>query len=297
MITRKVARQRFRGACETNIVRKGIDMLFDRPHIFAVCTLHVASGFIALRHLQGSLGRGVKIPRFEARVRERKQSIADIAIPPILAIDAAMIIVVEGISASGKSTWCRKQGLHQIVPENGRVVNVPDRSADPLTVAGFWSDRNTERWRSALAVERKTGVAICDTDPLKLHYRWCLWQIGAASEDDWRHELAATRRSFGEKKIGFAGAYFVKEIDPALARQQRDGDTTRSRRNFELHVRLQAPLITWYKALDAVLPQGVQFSFPDRWMIPPHAGLPSSVRYDMALFDRAMAMLPAPSSF
>jgi hypothetical protein len=41
-----------------------------------------------------------------------------------------MIVVVEGISASGKSTWCARHGCSPVVPENGRIAGAPDRVAD-----------------------------------------------------------------------------------------------------------------------------------------------------------------------
>jgi hypothetical protein len=34
---------------------------------------------------------------------------------------------------------------------------------------------------AARAMERSSGIAVCDTDPLKLHYVWSLGQIGVAS--------------------------------------------------------------------------------------------------------------------
>jgi hypothetical protein len=79
-----------------------------------------------------------------------------------------MIVVVEGISASGKSTWYARHGGSHVVPENGRIAGAPDRVADPTGAAAFWAERNIDRWQAALAVERTTGHALCDTDPLKL---------------------------------------------------------------------------------------------------------------------------------
>lgn len=106
-----------------------------------------------------------------------------------------MIVVVEGISASGKSTWCAKHGAGGVIPENGRLDGIPDRTRDPCGAAVFWAGRNVDRWQSALAMEEKTSVAVCDTDPLKLHYIWCLWQAGEAPRRDWLLELDATRET------------------------------------------------------------------------------------------------------
>ncbi|MBV9252163.1 MAG: hypothetical protein JO227_23325 [Acetobacteraceae bacterium] len=208
-----------------------------------------------------------------------------------------MIIVIEGISASGKTTWCHSQGAQHVVPETGRIEDAPDRAANPAAAARFWANLNAERWKSALAVEWETGTAICDTDPLKLHYIWCLWQIGEASEEHWGQQLAVFRQAFAEKRLGFADAYFVKVIDPVIARQQRESDTSRTRRNFELHVRLQPPLIAWYQALAAAIPAHVAFGLPDRLTAPPASEWLNKTRYDVFLFDKAIANLPRCRTF
>lgn len=198
-----------------------------------------------------------------------------------------MIVVVEGISACGKSRYAASFGARHVVAEHGRVAGAPDRDADPEAVGRFWAGKNEERWRAALAVEGATGLAVCDTDPLKLHYIWSLWRIGAAPEARWRAELVATRDSFAAGRIGFADTYFVKPIDPEVARRQRDGDPARTWRNFDLHVRLQEPLLDWYGAIDAVLPGRVTFDFPAD-PAPTEAGK----CYDITLFDAFVARLP-----
>ena len=45
----------------------------------------------------------------------------------------------------------------------------------------------------SLGLERRTGMAICDSDPCKLHYSWCLSMIGAAPRSRWEFELDVTR--------------------------------------------------------------------------------------------------------
>jgi hypothetical protein len=111
-------------------------------------------------------------------------------------------------------------------------------------------EQGERRWQAARAIERLRGVAVCDTDPIKLHYIWSLWQIGVAAERVWQTEHDATRSAIADGRIGFADAYFVKPIDPQRARRQWDADQTRSRRNFELHVKLLEPLMTWYRSSD-----------------------------------------------
>ena len=201
-----------------------------------------------------------------------------------------MILVVEGISASGKTTWCSTHGGRHVVAENGRFENEPDRAAYPDAAAAFWAERNVDRWQAALAMENTSAWALCDSDPLKLHYIWTLWQIGEASEDDWRLELDATRNTIAQGRIGFADRYIVARIDPDLARARAKADTSRRRSKFELHVRLQDALLSWYSALEQVLPGRVQFGFP--------AELPAVAnhgeRYSLTAFDQMIAALPKP---
>ncbi|VVP44405.1 hypothetical protein PS862_05057 [Pseudomonas fluorescens] len=138
-------------------------------------------------------------------------------------------------------------------------------------------------------MEEKYSWALCDSDPLKLHYIWSLWQIGEASEHDWRLELAATRETIAQGRIGFADCYIVGRIDPQLARQRAQADSTRRRGKFELHVRLQTALLDWYSALDKVLPGRVRFGFPSE--MPALENLDG--RYAVEAFDQMIASLHA----
>ncbi len=198
-----------------------------------------------------------------------------------------MILVVEGISASGKSSWCRAHAPRHVIAENGRLQGIPDRAEDPLGAAGFWVDRNADRWQAALAMESASGYAVCDTDPLKLHYVWSLWQIGEAAERDWLLERAATRRAMADGRIGFADGYVVASIDPEEARVRALADPSRRRRNFDLHVRLQPALLAWYAALDTIWPGRVRIGLPSSL---PALEAPGE-RYDVAAFDAMMECL------
>jgi hypothetical protein len=84
--------------------------------------------------------------------------------------------------------------------------------------------------------------AVCDTDPFKLHYTWCLWQTGHASARQWRAERDATRQLFADHRLGIADLILVTIPDPAVLAARRRADTTRARHNFELHAQLAGPL-------------------------------------------------------
>lgn len=204
-----------------------------------------------------------------------------------------MIVVIEGISAAGKTSWCRRHAAGRCVPETGPVGGAPDRATDPHAAARFWAAANARRWQAALALESASGCAVCDTDPLKLHYVWTLWRIGAATEAQWRAECTATREQIAAQRLGFAGRYCVRAIDADQARRQRDGDPTRTRRHFELHLRLQAPLIDWYRTLASVFPDRVQFDWPDTGEFEADpAAAPDPLRYALDRFDALVAALP-----
>ena len=194
-----------------------------------------------------------------------------------------MIIVVEGPSAAGKSTWALEHAGGSLVPEH-TGLHAP--SGDHDAVVSFWVVANGERWEQALRVEASTGTAVCDTDPLKLHYDFCLMRIGQRSMTAVRAGAAACRAAIAEQRLGIADLVLCLVPDAETLEQRRDADDTRSRRNFDLHRQLGAPLTEWYDALARLDPGRVQWDFPD--------ALPAVVerdRYDLELFDAWMRRL------
>lgn len=200
-----------------------------------------------------------------------------------------MIIVIEGISAAGKTTWCRAHAQAHLIRESYPA----DRKEQPetgLATAHYWADWNAKRWGDALSMEQATGHAICDTDPLKLHYNWCMLQIGALPRSQWELQLETSRATFLERRIGFADAYLVKTIDPVIARQQRDGDTSRLRDRFDQNVLLQPALIRWYTQMDKVLGGRVRWELPETGFAS-DAITANPLRYDIGAFDAFIASL------
>jgi len=108
-----------------------------------------------------------------------------------------VIVAVEGASAAGKTTWSRAIG-GQFVAEYSPTGQEPDGS-DLAEQATYWAQVNAQRWTQALTLEGATGVAVCDSDPLKLHYSWCLAAVGAEPVTRFEHELAAV---FAQRRLG-----------------------------------------------------------------------------------------------
>ena len=63
----------------------------------------------------------------------------------------------------------------------------------PCSSPDYWLRVNSSRWAEALELERGNGVAVCDSDPLKLHYSWCLAAIGVAPWERFQLELQRCR--------------------------------------------------------------------------------------------------------
>jgi hypothetical protein len=129
-----------------------------------------------------------------------------------------VIVVIEGTSAAGKTTWCRTHAPALTVPEEP-----PGR----------------ERWRRALEIERSHAIAVCDTDPAKLYYDYALWQTGRLEAAAWQAQCDATRVAFAAGELGLADLVFFAERDRETLERHRAGDPSRSRHRFELHVELQ----------------------------------------------------------
>jgi hypothetical protein len=198
-----------------------------------------------------------------------------------------VIVAVEGPSAAGKTTWCSRR-RRPVVAEYAPTGREPDGS-DEDGRAAYWVAVNSGRWREAVEHERRSGVVLCDSDPVKLHYSWCLARIGAGATSRFEHELAHTRAAFAREELGLPDAVVVSIPSLELLVQRRRGDPTRSRRSFELHARLAEPLREWYGAVDGINPGRVTWSFPDELVTPG----PRPRRCDPALLDGIVAGLPA----
>ncbi len=134
-------------------------------------------------------------------------------------------------------------------------------------------------------------MAVCDSDPLKLHYSWCLAAVGAAPVTRFEHELAAVRQMFTERRLGFADVVLLSIPDPQQLATQRNGDYTRRRGHFDLHARLSEPLAEWYAVLDRLDPGRVVDGFPSELGVAMLAP-PRPDRHDTELLEVLVDELP-----
>jgi hypothetical protein len=203
-----------------------------------------------------------------------------------------VIIVVEGPSAAGKTTWIAAHCRSGMVIGEAPGGPAPDRNLDPDAAAAHWAQISAARWQAAHQAERSTGTAVCDTDPLKLHYVWSLWRTGHASRRQWHAELSATRELFAQERLGIADLILVEIPDPATLAARRQADTTRRRQNFDLHRQLADPLRDWYQAVEQLDPPRVRWGLPVTG-IPGTTLEPRHNRTGTDTFDTLISQLPA----
>jgi hypothetical protein len=203
-----------------------------------------------------------------------------------------LIVVVEGPSGAGKTTWCRVHGGPHALLES-----LPDGSVVPTdedAAARFWVDRNAARWAEVREREARDGLVVVDTDPFKLHYTWTLYRSGQTSESAWVRMRDVAQEAFVAGRYGLADLIFVSDIDMATLRERRANDPTRTRRNFERHVQLRDSLLRWYRAIDALERGRVVFGLPNSGIAPELLALgPRRERSGAALFARLMDALPS----
>ena len=130
-----------------------------------------------------------------------------------------MIIVVEGPSGAGKTTWCRTHAganaLLEALPDHSTVPNGPEAAAR------FWVERNVARWEKILAREARDGLVVVDTDPFKLHFVWTLLRSGQISELEWTMQRDAARDAFASGRYALADVFLVSDVDVATLRAPR----------------------------------------------------------------------------
>jgi hypothetical protein len=125
------------------------------------------------------------------------------------AMIGTMIVAIEGPSAAGKTTWCQRHvAAASVIPEYALTGTEPDGTDLPIQ-AEYWVTVNSHRWAQARHAESATGLAVCDSDPLKLHYSWCLSMIGAAPRARFEHELAVVRTAFAAGRLGLVDVVLI----------------------------------------------------------------------------------------
>jgi hypothetical protein len=198
-----------------------------------------------------------------------------------------VIVAIEGPSAVGKTSWCRKHAP-RYVKEAPSDLDAPDLFADPIDVANFWVPFNIGLWESALRIEKEEGIAFCDSDPLRLYFSFSLWKTGALDRRLFDAEARLYRLAMASHRVGFADFVLWEEAPLEELRLRAKAGVVHRRRRHELYLSLIPWMKVWFEARERALPGSL-----GRWS---HAeglrlerlenGRVESRRYEVAAFDR-----------
>lgn len=202
-----------------------------------------------------------------------------------------MLVVVEGVSASGKSSWCKRNYPLQTIGEPPPAREAEEALA-PHERQAYWAERGCTRWNAGVGLEQTSGLAVFDTDPFKLHYTWSLLRLGLLDVEEWLTAVDVCRAAFADGRLGLADLVLVADAPPEELSRRREADKTlgRERRRFDLHMRMREPLREWYGALARLDPRRVC------WSLPPDGSLPEveprDQRSGLPLFEAVRRGLP-----
>jgi hypothetical protein len=157
------------------------------------------------------------------------------------------IICIEGASAVGKTTVCRLleelHGFKRIPEVNELFPRISGESRN------WYFERQIDRWKIGRDISSSGGTAVLDGDPFQpIWYNWTYQKDGLQS-------LSETVEFFRENvvagNIQLPDKYYVLTISRAELTTRKNGDRSRTRRNFEKHLRLIEPQLDYFEAMNA----------------------------------------------
>ncbi len=172
------------------------------------------------------------------------------------------IILLEGASAVGKTTTaealCDEFSAYR-VPEVNALF---DTSKEDSTT--WYFERQCDRWEIAVNRERDHEFVILDGDVLQpLWYNWIAHGLSDDRADI--EEFAPLdsiyqffREKLQERAVGFPDRYFFLHTDTDSLRRRKNGDETRTRRNFESHLEFATPQRHYFEQLQTQSPRRVR---------------------------------------
>ena len=161
-----------------------------------------------------------------------------------------MIICLEGPSAVGKTTTCAalaEQSNAYVVPEvNALFVRPAEASPN------WYLECQAARWEIAQAQQKQNSLVVLDGDVFQpLWYNWAYefagWQDLEALSQFFRPRVEAGL-------LGFPNCYIRLSVNEEELRRRKEADQTRTRRNFDSHLKLIQAQARYFNALSRLAP-------------------------------------------
>ena len=155
------------------------------------------------------------------------------------------VICLEGPSGVGKSTvaalLAQRSGA-AVVPEVNLLF---ERKADEAW--NWYFDRQADRYSATNEISAKGKLAVLDGDPFQpLWYNWAYgYDFGEPPEAI--HGYYA--RLLADGKLVFPDRYFILKASADKLRSRKEKDPSRTRKNFERHLRFIGPQRAYFEFL------------------------------------------------
>lgn len=165
------------------------------------------------------------------------------------------IICFEGASAAGKSS------LSKYLSENLNAYVIPEVNLlfqrTPNEPKFWYFEKQVERWELAVKASKKYQIVILDSDPFQpLWYNW-------AYDFDVLQSLESVAGFYREKladgKIAFPDRYFILTVNNDDLRNRKINDASRTRKNFERHLRFIKPQLAFFSFIKSINKDLVEF--------------------------------------
>jgi hypothetical protein len=163
---------------------------------------------------------------------------------------SAAIICLEGASAAGKTTLS-----HAIAARTGAAViaEVWAIFERPSPEPPLWYlERQVERWRFAAESAGEQGLSILDGDPFQP--LWYGWTYGFIEPHTLSTVISFYHDAIAAGSLAFPDRYILLAVSEAELRARKQGDTSRSRRNFVKHVSLLRHQPRYFATMNTISP-------------------------------------------
>jgi deoxyadenosine/deoxycytidine kinase len=157
------------------------------------------------------------------------------------------IICLEGASAVGKTTtanFLKDNYGAFVVPEVNQLFARPENA-----LAEWYLERHVERWAIAKEQQRSHQLVVLDGDPFQpLWYNWAYNYVDLQSLEFMRQFY---QPKLENNTFDFPDLYFVLSASKTELKQHKASDASRTRSNFEKHLKLIEPQHHYFQAVKA----------------------------------------------